>query len=289
MAIKHPHSKKEAKTRTMPTGANRARRRKSKRNQQTGFKQWLYRKIFRRQEPPKNEALYLMTETQPKSTLSESFRFLRTNIQFYSIDEKVRCILVTSSGPGEGKSFTASNLAITMAHQGYKTLLVDADMRKPVQHRNYGVSRLKGLSTVITGNCTLEQAIHTTKVNNLSLMPSGPTPPNPAELLGSKALEEIMVVLHQQFDVIVLDTPPSLVVADAAILARLSDGVVLVARSGFTNKQALVQAKNRLKSTKSKILGVVLNDCNMAEGEYNYYYYYYYNNYYYYREEGDND
>ncbi len=216
----------------------------------------------------------LITAIDPKSAISEQYRTIRTNIQFSSVDQEIRTIMVTSSGPAEGKSTTVANLAVVFAQQGKRVLLVDADLRKPTSHYTFNVTNTFGFTSVLTKQMTLEQAIRNTEVENLDVLTSGPIPPNPAELLASKAMDQFFNEVQQQYDVVLFDTPPVIAVTDAQILANKCDGTILVVFSGKTEKDQLVKAKELLQSAKGKLLGVVLNHKEI-QGSSHYYYYYY--------------
>lgn len=214
----------------------------------------------------------LVTMTSPKSPVSEQYRTVRTNIEFSAVDEEIRSIMVTSSGPGEGKSTTVSNLAVVFANQGKKVLLVDADLRKPTVHYTFDVNNITGLTNVLTKRTTLEKAVAETKEPSLFIMPSGPIPPNPAELLGSKAMQDFLEEAYQEFDMVLFDTPPVLAVADAQILANYCDGSILVTRSGETEIEQAEKARDLLQSAKGKLLGAVLNHKKLQDSQYYYYY-----------------
>jgi capsular exopolysaccharide synthesis family protein len=213
----------------------------------------------------------LITALNPKSPISEQYRTIRTNIQFSSIDSEIRTILVTSSGPSEGKSLTVANLAVTFAQQGKKVLLVDADLRRPMVHHIFNQANTYGFTNVLTRQMSLECAVDLVGITNLSVLTSGPIPPNPAELLSSKSMEQFFVHANDQFDVVLFDTPPVVAVTDAQILANKCDGTILVVYSGKTERELAVKANELLQSAKGKLLGVVLNHKEMKDS--NYYYY----------------
>lgn len=219
-----------------------------------------------------NKMRHLITNLNPKSPISEQYRTIRTNIQFSSVDEELRSILFTSSGPGEGKSMTTANIAVTYAQQGKKVLLIDADLRKPTVHYTFRLDNLKGLSNVLVGDVLLEEAIHTTSIDHLDVISSGPVPPNPSELLGSRKMRAILERAKQQYDLVIFDTPPVLAVTDAQIMADFVDGAMLVVRSKVTELDAATRAVEALKPAKARLLGTVLND-REKKGS-NYYYYY---------------
>lgn len=219
-----------------------------------------------------NKMRHLVTNLSPKSPISEQYRTIRTNVQFASVDDALNSILVTSSGPGEGKSMTTANIAVTYAQQGLRTLLIDADMRKPTVHYTFRLDNLKGLSNVLVGESLLEEAINTTTIQNLDVMSSGPIPPNPSELLGSRKMREMLQRAKQHYDLVIFDTPPVLAVTDAQILADLVDGSMLVVRSRKTEYEAAEKAVEALKPARAKLLGTILNDREKKSS--NYYYYY---------------
>ncbi|WP_445491830.1 CpsD/CapB family tyrosine-protein kinase [Niallia sp. 03133] len=208
----------------------------------------------------------------PKSPISEQYRTIRTNILFSSVDEEIRTLMVTSSGPGEGKSTTAANIAVVFAQQGKTVLLVDADLRKPTVHYTFNLLNTSGLTSVLTNQTALKEAVHVNDEKNLYVLPSGPIPPNPSELLGSRAMQHFMDQALEEFDIVLFDTPPVLAVTDAQILANVCQGTLLVVSSGYTEKDSLLKTKELLSAANGKILGVVLNN-KKHEKKGNYYYY----------------
>lgn len=212
-----------------------------------------------------------IVEKKPKSIPAESYRVLRTNIQYSSIDKKIERILVTSSEPGEGKSTTSGNLALTFAQDEKKVLLIDCDLRKPSIHKKFKISNNLGLSNVILDKSKLSKAL-VKRSEYLDILPSGKVPPNPSELLGSKALEELLDELDDVYDVIILDTPPLHAVTDAQILSTKVDGVLLVVRAEKTKKDSVIAAKESLQKVNANILGAVLNGGESSRGKYYYYY-----------------
>ncbi|MFS0637351.1 CpsD/CapB family tyrosine-protein kinase [Mesobacillus foraminis] len=214
----------------------------------------------------------LITSYDPKSPISEQYRTIRTNIQFSSIDEELKTIMVTSSGPGEGKSTTASNLAVVFAQAENSVLLVDADLRKPTAHYTFNLTNTFGLTTVLAKQISLEEAANNTNIPNLSVLTSGPIPPNPSELMGSVGMERFIKEAKESYDIIIFDTPPVLAVTDAQVLANKCDGTILVAYSGKTEREAAGKAKDLLLTAKGKLFGVVLNGKKLSNSE-NYYYY----------------
>jgi len=214
----------------------------------------------------------LITKYDPKSPISEQYRTIRTNILFSSVDEEIRTLMVTSSGPGEGKSTTAANLAVVFAQQGKTVLLVDADLRKPTVHYTFNTLNTSGLTSVLTNQMSLMEAVQANDEKNLFVLPSGPIPPNPSELLSSRAMQHFMEQALEEFDMILFDTPPVLAVTDAQILASICQGSVLVVSSGSTEKDALIKTNELLSASNGKILGVVLNNKKQDRTS-NYYYY----------------
>jgi capsular exopolysaccharide synthesis family protein len=214
----------------------------------------------------------LITHLNPKSPIAEQYRTIRTNIDFSLADRNLRSLVVTSSGPGEGKSMTTANLAVVMAQQGRKVLLVDADLRKPTVHYTFRLINTEGLSNLLTKRATLADVVTKTDVDNLYVITSGPIPPNPAELLSSRAMHDFMTQALGIFDIIIFDTPPVLAVTDAQILSSQADGTVLVVASGTTEKDAALEAKDLLQKSQARILGVVLNRQPIKNSRYYYYY-----------------
>lgn len=220
----------------------------------------------------------IVTHADPRSPVAEAYRSLRTNLAFARSDRGLRTVVLTSPGPADGKSTTVANLAITFAQQGQRTLLVDADLRRAVLDKTFGISRTPGLTDVIIGEKRLEDAVVATQVPNLSVLPSGQLPPNPSELLGSAAMRHVIEAASAQFDMVLFDSPPLLAVTDAAVLSTMVDGAILIARMGSTQRKALWRAVTQLRAVRANMLGGVLNDVTAQVGAYygGYGYYYYY-------------
>jgi len=237
------------------------------------------------------EAVELVTLERPKSQMAESYRALRTSLLLTSLGRPPQMILVTSALPGEGKSTTSLNAAIVLAQKGARVLLMDTDLRRPTLHKTLGMGPRDGLSNVLTGSASLAEAIVPSGLlPNLALLPAGTPPPNPAELLASSQMQELLVQLRGQFDHIVMDTPPALSVTDAVILSTLVDRVILVIRSGQTTKQALRRARDILLQVNAHVCGVLLNAVDLDSPDY--YNYYEYRERYshgYYREDHTNE
>lgn len=226
----------------------------------------------------------------PKSAIAECCRQVRTNLNFMSPGKPLRRILVTSSSPREGKTAIASNLSITLAQSGKRILVVDTDMRRPRIHKAFGMTNEYGLSNIIMGLMTEQEAIRSTEIENLSVLTCGPIPPNPAELIGSDTFAAIVDRLSGSFDWIVFDSPPVVAVTDALVLSRLVDGVVMVVKFGSTLRDVAAQARSQLAGVKARLLGAVINDLDLENRQYDHYYYYYYNRYgYYYGEREGED
>jgi non-specific protein-tyrosine kinase len=220
------------------------------------------------------EEVALVTVTQPKEPVSEAYRAIRTNLLFTSTERKLRTLVVTSAIPGEGKTSTACNLAVVMAQAGNRVVLVDADFRRPQIHKVFHKSNV-GLGNLILGDLAEEDLVVRTQVPNLSVVCSGPTPPNPSELLGSIRMQGVMERLQQVADIVIFDTPPVGAVTDATVLASRTDGVVLVVERGRTDVHNITRAIDKLKSVRANLLGVVLNKIRVSEATESYYYRYY--------------
>jgi capsular exopolysaccharide synthesis family protein len=233
------------------------------------------------------EAVELVTQVRPQSQMTESYRALRTSLLLSSLGAPPKVIVVTSALPQEGKTTTSINCAVVLAQKGVRVLLVDADLRRPSIHKTLGMGPRSGLSNVLTGSTTLEQVIARPPIlPNLHVLPAGTPPPNPAELLASANMRDVLVQLGEQYDHIVLDTPPSLSVTDAVVLSQRADAVVLVIRSGQTTKQALRRARDILARVNAKVVGVLLNAVDLSSPDY-YYYYEYQGKYSRYYQDGE--
>ncbi|AGK95903.1 CpsD/CapB family tyrosine-protein kinase [Clostridium pasteurianum] len=217
----------------------------------------------------------LIVKDNPKSPISEAYRTLRTNIQFSSFDNNLDTILVTSSGPSEGKSVTASNLAVAMSEIGKKVLIIDCDLRKPSIHKKFNVSNNKGLSNLLIGQSEFDEVVQK-YTENLYVLTSGTVPPNPSEMLESNKMKSFLEEAESKFDFVLIDTPPVIAVADAQILSTMVKGVLLVIASGEAEIAGVKKAKELLDQVKANIIGVVLNKENINSGKkYGYYHYYY--------------
>jgi capsular exopolysaccharide synthesis family protein len=217
----------------------------------------------------------LIVQDNPKSPVSEAYRTLRTNIQFSSFDNQLDTILVTSSGPSEGKSTTAANLALSMAEVDKKVLLIDCDLRKPSLHKKFNVSNNEGLSNLLIGQFKFDEVAQKYS-DNMCILTSGTVPPNPSEMLASKKMKQFLEEAKKIFDFIILDTPPVVAVTDAQLLSTMVGGVLLVVAAGQAEIGAAEKAKELLSNVKANIVGVVLNKAEVTGGKkYGYYNYYY--------------
>jgi capsular exopolysaccharide synthesis family protein len=203
----------------------------------------------------------LITLTDPRSPASEAYRTLRTNLYFSSLDRALETLVVTSAAPGEGKSTTLGNLAVTLAQGDRRTILVDADLRRPSLHTFFDADNSHGLTTMaVEDEALAEPPLLSTGVENLWLLPSGPLPPNPAEILGSGRMQEIIEALKGRADMVLFDAPPVVAVTDAAVLGTKVDGVLLVISAGRTRREHALRAKELLERVKVRLVGAVLNN-----------------------------
>jgi len=234
--------------------------------------------LFRKKRKVDNESLKhgvsLVSVTDPSSVVAEQFRTIRTNIQFSSVEKKVQSLVVTSAEPSEGKSTVSSNLAVVWAKQNEKVLLIDADLRRPIAHRTFNLLNAAGLSSYLSNNAVYEEIIQETEVPNLSVISSGPIPPNPAELLNSRHINTLIERLEDEYDIIIFDAPPINTVTDAQLLASKADGVILVVPQGIAEKGSVTHAVEQLNKVHAKVLGTVMNrfKADKAPGYYGGYY-----------------
>ena len=221
------------------------------------------------------EAVELVTQSRPQSQMAESYRALRTSLLLSSLGAPPKVILVTSAMPQEGKTTTSINTAIVLGQKGVRVLLIDADLRRPGIHKALGLGPRSGLSNVLTGSASLQQAItRSPLLPNLFVLPAGTPPPNPAELLASANMKDVVTELREQYDHIIIDTPPTLSVTDAVVLSTRADAVVLVIRSGQTTKGALRRSRDILMQVNAHVTGVLLNAVDLSSPDYYYYYEY---------------
>lgn len=223
------------------------------------------------------EYIQLETYINPKSPISEAYRVVRTNIQFSSFDTPLKTIVITSSIPGEGKTTTVVNLAITFAQLGSKVLLIDADLRKPRIHKVFDIKNHSGLTNILASRDDYKNYIKKSVIENLDIITCGVIPPNPSELLTSNAMRSFIEKAKEDYDIVFLDSPPIGTVTDAAIISTFVDGTILVAASGVVDSVTLMNAKEQLDKVNANIIGIVLNKIGKnSHGNYYYQYYYYY-------------
>lgn len=223
----------------------------------------------------------LITHLKPKSPISEAYRTLRTNITFTAPDNPKQVIMVTSSGPKEGKSTSISNLAITFSQMGTKTLLIDSDLRRPMLHKLFGMEKQSGLTNILVGKDDLDHAIKNVKnLPDLDILTCGILPPNPAELLGSAQMKQLLAEAKSKYGMVLVDTPPIIAVTDSSVLSTMVDGVILVIRSGQSKREAVIHAIEQLNRVEAPILGALLNGIQASNVYGSYYYYNYYHYYY---------
>ncbi|RIL77081.1 polysaccharide biosynthesis tyrosine autokinase [Staphylococcus cohnii] len=215
----------------------------------------------------------LYVHDKPKSTVSEKFRGIRSNIMFSSAEKEIQSLLITSEKPKSGKSTVSANIAVTYAQTGYKTLIIDGDLRKPTQHYIFDLSNNSGLSNLIINKASYSESIKETRVENLSILTAGPTPPNPSELIASAQFNEIYNELLNEYDFIVVDTPPINTVTDAQIYAQTIQNCALVIDAEKNNKNEVKKAKDLINKAGGKLLGAILNKTAIDKSS-SYYYYY---------------
>ena len=219
-----------------------------------------------------NSRIDLVTLTDPRSPVSEAFRSLCTNLTFSALDTQLRTLLVTSAGAGEGKSTIVANLAVAFAERGVRTLVVDCDLRHPAQHRIFALPNDQGLTSLfLDERGQTDLPLGDVSVDNLCVLPSGPLPLVPSQLLGSRKLPEIVALLSERADVVLFDTPPLIAVPDASMLAPHVDGVLLAVTAGRSKRQQLRRAKQRLAQVQANLVGAVVNNVPLAADLRHYY------------------
>lgn len=215
----------------------------------------------------------LITLTKPSSVIAEQFRTIRTNIQFSMVDTELKTIMVTSAAPGAGKSTVSANLAVTMAMQGKRVLLVDADLRKPTVHKTFKLPNQNGLTTLLTEkDVEIKDIAHRTPTEGLYVITSGVIPPNPSELLASNRMSTLIKEFEEVFDLIIFDTPPVIAVTDAQVMASKVDGTVFVINKGVANKEMVKKSKELLEMVKANVIGAVFNRVELSPDTYYHYY-----------------
>ncbi|MGL6107374.1 CpsD/CapB family tyrosine-protein kinase [Romboutsia sp.] len=217
----------------------------------------------------------LISIKEPKSPVSESYRGIRTNIEFSNLDEEIKVITVTSSKQNEGKSTVMANLAVSFANLEKKVLILDGDLRNPSVHRMFGVSNARGVTDLLVDNKDFIECVCSTEIKNLHVLTAGKIPPNPSEMLSSKKMRAFVESLKHHYDYIFIDAPPIGIITDAGIISTYSDGCVLVAAAGEADIDMVKMAKERLDKVNANILGVVLNKYKPEGAASDYYNYYY--------------
>ena len=203
----------------------------------------------------------LITLLQPRSAAAEAYRSLRTNLMFSSVEDPIRTLLVTSAAREDQKSHTLANLAVTFAQSGNQTILVDADLRQPKQHEIWDIDNSRGLSTMmLDDSAIMDPPVNDTEVENLQVISAGDSPPNPADLLGGKRMDEIIGALKDRADYVLFDSPPILAATDAALLGIKLDGALLAIRAGNTRRDHTAQARQALERVHVRIVGAVLTN-----------------------------
>ena len=212
-------------------------------------------------------AVSLITVADQSSTVTEQYRTIRTNIQFAMVDKNLKTLVITSSGPSEGKSTTSANLSVIFANTGMRVLLVDADFRKPTVHKTFALTNGRGLSSLLSDrSLSVDDVAQPSIVENLTVVTSGPKPPNPAELIGTQRMDQLIAEMKENYDLVIFDMPPVVAVTDAQVMASKVEGTILVVRQKVSQKSALAQAKNLLDIVNANILGVVFNGVDREIG-----------------------
>lgn len=214
----------------------------------------------------------LICQYEPKSPIAEAYRILRTNIQYSSVMKQIKTLTVASAGPEEGKTTTIANLAVVFAETGKRVIIIDADLRKPTVHRIFDLSNQQGLTNILAGRQSYQQVVQAVPSSGVHVITAGPIPPNPAEFIGSFAMQALIEQVKTSYDLVLIDSPPVLPVTDGQLLAGYSDGTLLVARSGKVTKDQIRKAKQLLEMVGGHIIGVVLNGKKMSKESYCDYY-----------------
>ena len=216
----------------------------------------------------------IISYNDPKSVISEQYRAIRTNIEYSNVDQNTKTILVTSSDKNEGKTTTVSNLAVSFANLNKKVLIIDCDLRNPSIHKMFRLNNIYGLTDILAKDRAVDKCIQKTELENLYVLTAGSTPPNPAEILSSEKMKNLIEDLKNIYDYIFIDTPPIGLVTDAGALSSFIDGVVLVVKSESVEKKYLEETKKKLDAVDARILGAILNSYKSEQKDYNYYSYY---------------
>ena len=216
----------------------------------------------------------IISYNDPKSVISEQYRAIRTNIEYSNVDQNTKTILVTSSDKNEGKTTTVSNLAVSFANLNKKVLLIDCDLRNASIHKMFKINNIYGLTDILAKDKAVDKCIQKTELENLYVLTAGAIPPNPAEILSSEKMKNLIEDLKNIYDYIFIDTPPIGLVTDAGVLSSFTDGVVLVVKSESVEKKYLEETKKKLDAVDARILGAILNSYKSEQKDYNYYSYY---------------
>ena len=216
----------------------------------------------------------IISYNDPKSVISEQYRAIRTNIEYSNVDQNTKTILVTSSDKNEGKTTTVSNLAVSFANLNKKVLIIDCDLRNPSIHKMFRLNNIYGLTDILAKDRAVDKCIQETELENLYVLTAGAIPPNPAEILSSEKMKNLIEDLKNIYDYIFIDTPPIGLVTDAGVLSSFIDGVVLVVKSESVEKKYLEETKKKLDAVDARILGAILNSYKSEQKDYNYYSYY---------------
>ena len=218
----------------------------------------------------------IVSHNNPKSTISEAYRMLRTNIEFSNLDQDLKTIVVTSSKQNEGKTTIVANLAVSFAHlENKKVLIIDGDLRNPSIHRMFNITNSYGLTDVLTGKKSLETCLQTCELKNLHIMTTGVVPPNPSEMLSSNKMKNFIELMKEHYDYIFIDSPPIGIITDAGIISTYVDGTVMVVSSREVDIELAKIAKERIDKVNANIIGAVLNKFENKTNGYDYYNYYY--------------
>jgi len=220
-----------------------------------------------------------ISESTPTSAAAEAYRTLRTNIQFAALDRPVHSVLITSANPGEGKTTTVANFGVVAAQAGSRVCMVDSDLRRPTLHLPFGVANGRGLTTALVEGVSLASVAEPTRVSNLSIVTSGPLPPVHGELVGSRRMRDLLAAASADFDLILCDSPPIMIVSDAAALSAQCDGVILVVRGGAVPAEVVRRAAEQIEAVKGRVLGVLLNRIDLRRHGYYAGYHRYYRDY----------
>jgi succinoglycan biosynthesis transport protein ExoP len=230
----------------------------------------------------KGKSIEAIVMKEPQSVFAEGYKVIRTSILLSSSDKPLKNILITSISPGEGKTATAVNIALTVAQSEHSVLLVDGDLRRPRIHKIFGLDNSKGLSTYLAGASDIH-IVPAASRSGVQVMPSGPVPPNPSELLSSRRMQQLLTLLSEKFDIVIWDSPPLMTVTDSLVLSKILDGTIIVAKAGETTFENVRKGMKSLSDIESHFLGIIINALEVKKNDY--YYNRYYQSYYYGKEK----